>query len=358
MRTLLFALLCLLFSPLMILGLIVFFIRVKYVSIPQGISGTANDPFGSRLALHMTGKRQDLACYKLGAHLPVYTRFVRFSTAQTMSWAVNVSGFNGGIFTYPIKKTSTLSSFINHRCEFIDRELQSALRQENPSIEQFVVLGAGFDTRCYDLPEDKHIKCFEVDMPSTLRAKVRGLKAAGIDCSHVTFVETDFNQETWGESLVANGFDADLSTFILWEGVTMYLNDAAILETLKTFANLPAGSLLVFDYFSRELVEQQPPFEKLGKVVQRSSSFYGESFHFGIETAEPKAAGARKLLESSGLQLVEHEEFGSFEKGKIPFGGLVLASRLSQSGLSFGELPDISIAPTSQNQISIMKSVN
>ena len=58
---------------------------------------------------------------------------------------------------------------------------------------------------------------------------------------HVTFVETDFNQETWMEALLDSGFNPSLTTYILWEGVTMYLVEEAVRDTLNLIATLPAG---------------------------------------------------------------------------------------------------------------------
>ena len=70
----------------------------------------------------------------------------------------------------------------------------------------------------------------------------------------ITFVETDFNQKSWLDTLIEAGFDRTITTFILWEGVTMYLSEEAVLETLKLVATLPEGSEIAFDYFSREFI--------------------------------------------------------------------------------------------------------
>jgi methyltransferase (TIGR00027 family) len=95
---------------------------------------------------------------------------------------------------------------------------------------------------------------FEVDAGPTQRAKVAGLDKAGIDRSHVTFVELDFNRQSWLEGLEQHGFDPTVPTHMIWEGVTMYLEGEAILDTLRVVARLPAGSTLAFDYFARQLI--------------------------------------------------------------------------------------------------------
>ena len=128
---------------------------------------------------------------------------------------------------------------MSHRSHFLDCSISEAFsRTENP-IKQFVILGSGWDTRCYDLPKNSDVKCFEVDMPPTLNVKKDALIKSGIKSTHVTFVETDFNQESWLDSLLTSGFDQRKTTYILWEGVTMYLTNEAVNSTLALFSELP-----------------------------------------------------------------------------------------------------------------------
>ena len=88
------------------------------------------------------------------------------------------------------------------------------------AMPQLVVLGAGFDTRCYRLT-DRPERCFEVDAPSTQADKRETLAAAGIDTSDVVFVSTNFaGEDNWMDDLLAAGFDLSLPTLFLWEGVT------------------------------------------------------------------------------------------------------------------------------------------
>ena len=45
--------------------------------------------------------------------------------------------------------------------------------------EQFIVMGAGFDTRCYGELKDSILKLFELDQPATQKMKVECLKKVG-----------------------------------------------------------------------------------------------------------------------------------------------------------------------------------
>ena len=40
-----------------------------------------------------------------------------------------------------------------------------------PDVAQFVILGAGFDTRAYRLPSDTRVRVFEIDSPQTQMVK-------------------------------------------------------------------------------------------------------------------------------------------------------------------------------------------
>ena len=57
MQLLLFIIIVIILLPLLIVGLIVFTYRVRRISIPQKVSGTANEPFGTRLYMHVAGTR-------------------------------------------------------------------------------------------------------------------------------------------------------------------------------------------------------------------------------------------------------------------------------------------------------------
>ena len=70
MRLLVFILVEIIVLPLQIVGLIIFTYRIRRVSIPQKISGTANEPYGARLFMHLAGTRNDPGAYALSGHLP------------------------------------------------------------------------------------------------------------------------------------------------------------------------------------------------------------------------------------------------------------------------------------------------
>ena len=317
MRLILFIILIVFMLPLWIVGVIIYTWRMRRLCVAQNISGTANEPFGARLMMHIAGTRPDDAAYKIAGYLPSYNKLVRFLLVDTTWLASKLSGYTGSMLDYPGKRPSSLLTMLSHRSDFFDRSINKAItRTENP-VKQIVVLGSGYDTRCYDLPEGMDIQCFEVDMAPTLAAKKKAVQLAAVPHDHVAFVETDFNQETWMEALLAAGFNPDLTTYILWEGVTMYLVEGTVRDTLKLVATLAKGSVLGVDYFSTGIIEGHPPYEKLSKNMHKAIKYYGEKLQFGIPTGESYSEGLESLLKEVGLSLTEFEYVGS-EKDKPP----------------------------------------
>ena len=189
--------------------------------MPRGISGTAYEPYMARLLLHYIASRNDAAAERIAPHLPALSPLVLRSMVDTLVLAARWSGFRGSFLAYPGPRPSTPMTFISHRTHFFDDAVAAAAAAESP-IRQFVVLGAGWDTRFHGpLPGGADLsasarqdgseasRCFEVDEPPTQAAKVEALRAAGVDCGHVVFAPTDFNQQSWLESLAQHGFDPD-----------------------------------------------------------------------------------------------------------------------------------------------------
>ncbi len=338
MRVLLFALLEIVLFPLQLIGSLVYTFRVRFVNMPRGISGTAYEPYMARLLLHHIGSRNDEPAERIAPHLPALSPLVLRMMMDTLVLAARWSGFRGSFLAYPGPRPSTMMTFISHRTHFVDNAVAAAAAADSP-IRQFVVLGAGWDTRSYGpLPggadlraplgrdSGEALRCFEVDEPPTQAAKVEALRAAGVDYGHVVFAPTDFNQQSWLESLQDHGFDPDSPAFILWEGVTMYLDDAAVDRTLSAVAGLAPGSRIAIDSLSRELVFGRTPFVVLGNYAKYAMrAFYGESWHFGISTATPARERAREFIEARGLELRSFEAFGGEADRGTPLGGLILA---------------------------------
>jgi len=326
MRLIIFVVLEVVMCPFQILGVIGHTFRLRRHNIAMGISGTAYEPLFARLFMHDAGTRNDEAAARLAPNLPALSPGIT-ALVSSIGLASRVSGYRGSFFAYPAARPSTLYSMISHRTDFFDQVLGEAVDPDGSHpVGQVVVLGAGWDSRAYGSLAGSNVRVFEVDMPPTQEAKRTALARAGLASDHVTFVETDFDQKSWRQSLSEHGFQADVATFILWEGVTMYLSPEAVGDTLGQVARLAPGSRIAFDFLSRELVRHEAPFEKLGRRIQRSMRYYDEPFINGISTQAPARDHVVELLTSRGLELAAYEPYGEERAGQTPLGGLVLAA--------------------------------
>ena len=319
---LMFSLLLIAFLPLVLLGTLGFMIRLKTRN--RGISATAYEPLFSRLLFHHAGTRDDRAAVRVAPHLPALSPTVALLMIGTMGLAARLSGYQGSMLSYPGARPSSMILVMVHRTAFFDEALASAVDPTAPHpAQQVVFLGAGWDTRAYSALRGRPVRVFEVDTPATKRAKRQALDRADIDASHVTFIETDFGQTSWFDALRERGFDPALPTFILWEGVTCYLDEQTVQSTLRKVSSLAVGSQIAFDALSLEFFQGfLGQYMKLG--IKAS---YGESFQFFLSTAAPAQKQASNFVTAQGLTLAAYEFVGE-ERGKtVPMCGLALAER-------------------------------
>jgi methyltransferase (TIGR00027 family) len=133
------------------------------------------------------------------------------------------------------------------RSRYTEDELSEALERR---AMQYVILGAGLDSFAYrrgDLAD--MVRVFEVDHPATQHWKQARLRALNIEPPpNLTFIACDFARQRWGEALRTGGYRPEDPAFFSWLGVTWYLSEEAIFETLQQIARMAPGSEVVFDY--------------------------------------------------------------------------------------------------------------
>jgi methyltransferase (TIGR00027 family) len=138
-----------------------------------------------------------------------------------------------------------LRAFMAMRSRFAEDALADAVMR---GIDQYVILGAGFDTFAYRNPHPA-LRVFEVDHPDTQRVKTSRLAHAGIEVPpSLTFVPIDFAVASIAAELPRAGFDPAAPAFFSWLGVVPYLERDAIDATLSFIAAGARGSAVVFDY--------------------------------------------------------------------------------------------------------------
>jgi methyltransferase (TIGR00027 family) len=183
------------------------------------------------------------------------------------------------------------------RTRFIDELMERAVRN---GVKQLVILGAGFDTRAHRFAELlKDVAVIEMDHPATQEYKKRRV-AEALDGApaNLVYAPIDFARESLGEVLRAAGFQRDRRTYFICEGLSMYVPEEGMKETLRGIAAEAApGSALLLEYFNRvglELLRKYPT----GMI--KNAFEWGEPFVFGVPDGQD-----REFFLEAGLELGE-----------------------------------------------------
>lgn len=189
-----------------------------------------------------------------------------------------------------------IRAFMAARSRYAEDKLTAAVAQ---GATQYIVLGAGLDTYAYRNAHSR-LRVFEVDHPATQAWKRKQLDDAGIPVpSSLTFVPTDFEEQSLRSALEDSGFQAGEISFFSWLGVTPYLTPEAALATLAFIGSLPTGSGVVFDYaVERSLLDpaEQMAMDALASRVARA----GEPFRLFLD---PRALN--RMLKAAGFHEIE-----------------------------------------------------
>lgn len=167
---------------------------------------------------------------------------------------------------------------------------------------QYVILGAGFDTfslRHRELAD--RVRIFEVDHPATQAVKrQRVLKANGGMPANLAFVPVDFEKERLDGALTKAGFDSRTPAFFSWLGVTYYLTEEAIRDTLDRIAAISApGSRIVFDWkIAKRMMSAE--WRRLAESMERFAARLGEPM---LTYFTPQAL--REMMAGHGYEEVE-----------------------------------------------------
>jgi len=173
-------------------------------------------------------------------------------------------------------------------------------RSKQRGVRQYVILGAGLDTFAYRDEDQENSRIFEVDLPATQQWKRDCLRAAGIrEPASLTFVPIDFETSTLARALGESGFSRDEPAFFSWLGVTMYLKEAAVTDTLRFIASLASGSSIVFDYAVLPSLLSPREHRALEALLARTSQ-HGEPWKTFFNPA-----ALIEMLHSLGFSAVE-----------------------------------------------------
>ena len=193
------------------------------------------------------------------------------------------------------------------RTKFLDELIQKSAVN---GTEQYVILGAGYDSRAHRLELPSSLKIFEVDQPEVSDNKLAKLPKELPNSDNVTYVNIDFSYQSLTEQLIGAGFDQKKSAIFTLEGVSQYITKDAVSSTIKELASLTrdTNSIFFMSYVD-ELLDKNP------------EACFGEGY--------PNPAKKASLIK--GLSAKVGEPWISF------YNGAEIEDLLSQNGYSIEE---------------------
>ena len=196
------------------------------------------------------------------------------------------------------------------RTQIYDDLVESTILKD-PEFTQVVILGAGFDSRFYrlKLPFER-IQCIELDEPSTQLRKRELIDSVphhllpnGEKVRHVAYIPMNLDIS---QSLDKNpAYNPRAKTIFLWEAVTPYLTEEAVIGVLNFVKNhSQKGSLIAFDIRYKEAITGAKRYgqSQLTATVHKLK----ESYKFGV----PEGT-SRQWIESLGFDV--HAIYGPRE---------------------------------------------
>ena len=268
---------------------------------------------------HQLGLSRDEACAKLIKVLPNHCYTGLRAVVFPVLLGHRLTGFVPKLLRYPYEGIPLVQHDAAVRATFVD----PAIKRYLPGVEQFVELGAGYDTRTVQLQHNPRIRCFEVDLPKTQQMKRELLHQCGVDTSGVKFVSANFLTDHWLDNLVKAGFDPRKPTFFLWEGVTYYLSREAMESTFRTMAAMAPGSVVVFDYATDANIQAYR--KPLGLLHKACLNAVREPQTFWISSEPPVKKHLAELMDAYGFSMREQLDYGRETKRKRLRGGLAAA---------------------------------
>jgi methyltransferase (TIGR00027 family) len=194
------------------------------------------------------------------------------------------------------------------RTRFIDELMERAVRS---GATQLVILGAGFDTRAHRFHELlKDVVVIEIDYGTTQEYKRRRVEEAlGGAPANLVYAPIDFARESLGEVLRRAGFQPGRKTYYICEGLSMYVPEDGMKETLRSIAVESApGSALLLEYLNQGALEL---LRKYPTGMIKNAFDWGESFVFGVPDGQD-----REFFLQAGLELGETLKIGGPESMK------------------------------------------
>ena len=319
-QNLTYILLQIILLPISLIGMIYANYKQQKNSKKEKISYTAGQVIQGQWILHFFNIRKDNNIIKFIKNFPAESHigfYMMFSAAIIANKLVKF--IPKALIKNNLDDISSYS-FLFFRTKKIDQLVKDNIEK----VEQFVVLGAGFDLRSIRFYNDK-LKIFELDKKNTQKLKLKTLKKAKISTKNISFIECDLNKSDWSINLINNGFNKNKKTLFLFESVNCYLEEKIVNNVLSTINNISAKeSIVIQDLYSTRFLHQDEFLRvKKGKKLIKK---FGENWNFTINMDNNVELEISKLLEKHNLTSKETYICGkNSTKSKNPFYAISLS---------------------------------
>ena len=296
--------------PLAIVGLLLTAYQQIIVSKRLGVSQTAIEIINGRWTMHVFGMREDNATVALMSVLPNTSKLGLWLVLWPLWVQARIAGRSLLYPRIPTEGDESIADLVAARTVHFDTIITRAL-QHGERAEQFVLLGAGYDTRAYGGFAGVGTTVFELDQPIVQAHKRSMLAAAHINCEHVNFVAIDFASDDLFAKLTQAGFDTTKKTLYLWEGVSLYLSAADVAATLAAVQQQSApNSAVVADLYAERLVKTLGKANANEKVLEMT----GETLDFGLPFDSDWQESLNDFVTAQEMQQGETHFLGSNNK--------------------------------------------
>ncbi len=169
------------------------------------------------------------------------------------------------------QRMQTMAAYIAARTRYFDEFFTTAGAN---GLDQVVILAAGLDTRAWRLPWISGTVVYELDQPKVLEFKTQVLEQhRAKPAAHYVAVPVDLRHD-WPEQLRDKGFDPDVPTVWLAEGLLPYLSaaDQGLLfdriDSLSTESSRLAVEAFGADFFDpQQLARRKERIQALREAV-------------------------------------------------------------------------------------------
>ena len=304
----------LIYVPLQILaipGAIVGVLLTAYkqilVSKRLEVSQTAIEIINGRWTMHVFGLRKDDATAALMSVLPNTSKLGLWLVLWPLWVQARIAGHSLLYPKIPNAGDETIADMVSARTTYFDGIIARAIKD----VDQFVLLGAGYDTRCYGALVSSGVTFFEVDQAAVQDHKRLMIDVAGIRCEQVNFVPIDFNKDNLFSQLTEAGLDTSRKTLFLWEGVSLYLSPEQVTSTLEIVKQqAAASSVIVADLYAERLIKTLGKASANQKVLEMTE----ETLEFGLPFAGDWRAVLSEFIAARSLKQGETHFLGENNK--------------------------------------------